>query len=113
MSQPVVQHFFDEPTNTFSYVVRDPHSQACAILASVLDFDYAAGRTDVGSGDEVVVDVRAHNLAGERIMEGVVHGDDVSAPPYLHEPPGGKGGIGDQIPDVQELFDKAFDAGSE
>lgn len=42
MSNPIVQPFFDEATNTFSYVVRDPDSQACAILDSVLDFDYAA-----------------------------------------------------------------------
>ncbi|NWN83964.1 MAG: MBL fold metallo-hydrolase, partial [Halomonas sp.] len=47
MSKPVVTHFFDEPTNTFSYVVQDPDSTSCAVLDSVLDFDYAAGRTDV------------------------------------------------------------------
>src|SRR5690554_2836488 len=58
MTQPIVQHFFDEPTNTFSYVVRDPDSQACAILDSALDFDYAAGRTDVRSADEIIQYVR-------------------------------------------------------
>jgi glyoxylase-like metal-dependent hydrolase (beta-lactamase superfamily II) len=45
MVSPLVHPFFDEPTNTFSYVVRDPESASCAIIDSVLDFDYAAGRT--------------------------------------------------------------------
>src|SRR5690606_28928859 len=113
MSQPVVQHFFDEPTNTFSYVVRDPHSQACAILDSVLDFDYAAGRTDVRSADEIIQYVRDHNLTVEWIMETHVHADHLSAAPYLHERLGGKTGIGARITDVQEIFGKAFNAGTE
>jgi len=54
MQSPIVKHFFDEPTNTFSYVVQDPDSPACAVIDSVLDFDYAAGRTDVRSADEII-----------------------------------------------------------
>ena len=113
MTQPIVQHFFDEPTNTFSYVVRDPDSQACAILDSVLDFDYAAGRTDVRSADEIIQYVRDNNLTVEWILETHVHADHLSAAPYLHEHLGGKTGIGAKIVDVQEIFGKAFNAGTE
>lgn len=113
MTQPIVQHFFDEPTNTFSYVVRDPDSQACAILDSVLDFDYAAGRTDVRSPDDIIQYVRANNLTVEWILETHVHADHLSAAPYLHEHLGGKTGIGAKIVDVQEIFGKAFNAGTE
>ncbi|KRW81478.1 MBL fold metallo-hydrolase [Marinobacter sp. P4B1] len=113
MTQPIVQHFFDEPTNTFSYVVRDPDSQACAILDSVLDFDYAAGRTDVRSADEIILYVRDNNLTVEWILETHVHADHLSAAPYLHEHLGGKTGIGAKIVDVQEIFGKAFNAGTE
>jgi len=113
MTQPIVQHFFDEPTNTFSYVVRDPNSQACAILDSVLDFDYAAGRTDVRSADEIIQYVRDNNLTVEWILETHVHADHLSAAPYLHEHLGGKTGIGAKIVDVQEIFGKAFNAGTE
>ena len=102
MTNPIVQHFFDEPTNTFSYVVRDPASDACAIVDSVLDFDYAAGRTDVRSADEIIAYVRSE-----------VHADHFSAAPYLHEKLGGKTGIGAQIVAVQEIFGKAFNAGTE
>lgn len=113
MSNPVVQHFFDEPTNTFSYVVRDPDSQACAIVDSVLDFDYAACRTDVRSADEIIRYVRDNGLAVEWILETHVHADHLSAAPYLHEKLGGKTGIGGRIVDVQEIFGKAFNAGTE
>lgn len=113
MSNPMVQHFFDEPTNTFSYVVRDPASQACAILDSVLDFDYAAGTTDVRSADEIVEYVRSNELKVEWVLETHVHADHLSAAPYLHEKLGGKTGIGAYIRDVQEIFGKAFNAGTD
>ncbi|MEC7376549.1 MAG: MBL fold metallo-hydrolase [Pseudomonadota bacterium] len=113
MSNPIVQSFFDEPTNTFSYVVRDPDSHACAILDSVLDFDYAAGRTDVRSADAIIAFVQRNNLQVEWILETHVHADHLSAAPYLHEQLGGKTGIGAHIRDVQEIFGKAFNAGSE
>jgi len=113
MTQPIVQHFFDEPTNTFSYVVRDPDSQACAILDSVLDFDYAAGRTDVRSADAIIQYVRDNELTVEWVLETHVHADHLSAAPYLHEQLGGKTGIGARITDVQEIFGKAFNAGTE
>lgn len=113
MSNPAVQPFFDEPTNTFSYVVRDPDSHACAILDSVLDFDYAAGRTDVRSADAIIEFVQRNNLKVEWILETHVHADHLSAAPYLHEQLGGKTGIGAHIRDVQEIFGKAFNAGIE
>lgn len=113
MSQPIVTHFFDEPTNTFSYVVQDPDSNACAILDSVLDFDYAAGRTDVRSADEIIAFVRDHGLEVAWILETHVHADHLSAAPYLHETLGGLTGIGANITVVQDVFGKAFNAGTE
>lgn len=113
MTSPRVTHFFDEPTNTFSYVVQDPNSNACAILDSVLDFDYAAGRTDVRSADAIIAFVREHGLSVEWILETHVHADHLSAAPYLHEQLGGKTGIGANITVVQDVFGKAFNAGTE
>jgi glyoxylase-like metal-dependent hydrolase (beta-lactamase superfamily II) len=112
-TNPTVQHFFDEPTNTFSYVVQDPASKACAIIDSVLDFDYAAGRTSTGSADAIIAYVREHNLQVAWILETHVHADHLSAAPYLHAQLGGETGIGAHICQVQEVFGKAFNAGSE
>ena len=113
MQSPTVKHFFDEPTNTFSYVVQDPDSPACAIIDSVLDFDYAAGRTDVRSADEIIQFIEDNGLKVEWILETHVHADHLSAAPYLHEKLGGKTGIGQKIIEVQEIFGKAFNAGTE
>lgn len=113
MQQPIVTHFFDAATNTFSYVVKDPVSNACAIIDSVLDFDYAAGRTDVRSADDIVRYVQENDLVVEWILETHVHADHLSAAPYLQERLGGKTGIGARIIEVQDIFGKAFNAGTE
>ncbi|WP_249979243.1 MBL fold metallo-hydrolase [Vreelandella olivaria] len=113
MQRPIVTHFFDETSNTFSYVVQDPESDACAIIDSVLDFDYAAGRTDVRSANEIIGFIRENGLVVEWILETHVHADHLSAAPYLHQQLGGKTGIGSHIVDVQEIFGKVFNAGTE
>lgn len=113
MTSPLVHPFFDESTNTFSYVVRDPASDACAIIDSVLDFDYDAGRTDVRSADQIIDYIRSEKLTVEWILETHVHADHLSAAPYLHEKLGGKTGIGARIVEVQEIFGRAFNAGTD
>lgn len=113
MKNPVVTHFFDEPTNTFSYVVQDPDSSSCAIIDSVLDFDYASGRTDVRSAEAIVRYVQDNRLTVEWILETHVHADHLSAAPFLKDALKGKTGIGEKIVDVQAIFGKAFNAGTE
>ena len=113
MQRPIVTPFFDEPTNTFSYVVQDPDSTACAIVDSVLDFDYAAGQTDVRSANEIIGFISDNGLTVAWILETHVHADHLSAAPYLHQQLGGKTGLGAHIVEVQEIFGKAFNAGTE
>ena len=107
-----VTAFFDEATNTVSYVVADPESTACAIVDSVLDFDYASGRTDTASADRIVDFVRGHGLTVEWLIETHVHADHLSAAPYLQEKLGGRIGIGDRITVVQDTFGKIFNEGT-
>ncbi len=111
--KPEVKAFFDEATNTISYVVKDPASDACAIVDSVLDIDYAAGRLSYDSADEIIAYVREKGLKVEWIIETHVHADHLSAAPYLQKELGGKIGIGDQITVVQNTFGKIFNAGTE
>ena len=109
---PLVHAFFDEATNTITYVVQEPQGRACAIIDSVLDFDYASGRTDTRSADAVVAFVRDKGLSVEWILETHVHADHLSAAPYLQERVGGKIGIGEKITVVQETFGKVFNEGT-
>ncbi len=110
---PDVTAFFDEATFTVSYVVRDPAGRSCAIVDSVLDFDYASGRTDTRSADAIVAHVRDNDLSVEWLLETHVHADHLSAAPYLQEKVGGKIGIGRNITVVQDTFGKVFNEGTE
>lgn len=110
---PNVTAFFDEATNTVSYVVADPNGSACAVIDSVLDFDYASGNTDTKSADAVIAFVRDSGLTVEWLLETHVHADHLSAAPYLQEKLGGQIGIGDRITVVQDTFGKVFNEGTE
>lgn len=111
--EPVVKAFFDPATNTISYVVRDPGSKACAVIDSVMDIDYAAGRITYAHADEIIAYVRQENLELEWIIETHVHADHLSAAPYIQEQLGGRIGIGDKIMVVQDTFGKIFNEGTE
>ncbi len=113
MIRPEVTAFFDEATNTISYVVRDPQSPTCAVIDSVLDYDCASGRTSHASADRMIEFIRSHDLELEWIYETHVHADHLSAAPYLQEQLGGRIAIGDRITDVQTIFGKVFNAGTQ
>ena len=111
--KPEVTTFFEAATNTFSYLVKDPGSKACAIVDSVLDFDPASGRTATVSADEIADAVEREGLEVAWLIETHVHADHLSAAPYLKGRLGGKIGIGEKIVQVQEIFGKVFNADSE
>ena len=111
--KPEVTAFFDEATNTISYIVKDPGSNACAIVDSVMDIDYAAGRITYDHADAMIAHVKAQGLTLEWIIETHVHADHLSAAPYIQERLGGKIGIGDKIIVVQDVFGKVFNEGTE
>ena len=110
---PQVQGFFDEATNTISYIVKDPSSNACAIVDSVMDIDYAAGRITYDHADELIRQVETQGLRLEWIIETHVHADHLSAAPYIQQKLGGKIGIGANIKVVQDTFGKVFNEGTE
>ena len=109
---PKVQAFFDQATNTITYLVQEPRGRACAVIDSVLDFDQPSGRTDTRSADAVIAYIQAAGLDLQWVLETHVHADHLSAAPYIQERLGGKIGIGDQITVVQETFGKVFNEGT-
>ena len=111
--KPDVKAFFDAPTNTISYVVRDPRSAACAVVDSVLDIDYAAGRISHESADAIIAYIERNGLRLEWLIETHVHADHLSAATYIKGKLGGRIGIGEKITVVQETFGKVFNEGPE
>ena len=110
---PDITSFFDEATNTISYIVCDPNGSSCAIIDSVLDFEFASGRTDTRSADKLINFVKENKLDVQWLLESHVHADHLSAAPYIQMEVGGKIGIGSHITDVQETFGKIFNEGTE
>src|SRR5665648_188125 len=106
MLHPEVFSFFDEPTNTATYILKDPASRAAAIIDSVLDYDAAAGRTDTKAADGLIAYVREHDLKVEWLLETHVHADHLSAAPYLKDKLGGRIAIGANITVIQDVFGK-------
>jgi len=111
--RPQVTGFFDASTNTVTYVVKDPNSSSCAIVDSVMDIDYAAGRIAYGSADQVIAYVQEHGLQLEWLIESHVHADHLSGAPYIQGRLGGKIGIGEKITVIQDTFGKVFNEGTE
>ena len=111
--KPSVTAFFDAATNTISYVVKDPGSNACAVVDSVMDIDYAAGRITHESADAIIAHIKAHGLLLDWVIETHVHADHLSAAPYIQGQLGGKIGIGEKITVVQDVFGKVFNEGTE
>ncbi|WP_137169157.1 MBL fold metallo-hydrolase [Marinomonas sp. FW-1] len=112
-SKPDVAAFFDKDSSTFSYVVKDPASSSCAIIDSVLDFDYASGSTSHKSADDIIDYITTNKLKLEWLIETHVHADHLSAAPYIQKKLGGKIAIGKHITTVQETFAKVFNEGAD
>ncbi|MDX1669667.1 MAG: MBL fold metallo-hydrolase, partial [Limnobacter sp.] len=111
--KPDITHFFDPQSNTFSYIVKDPESSACAVIDSVLDIDYAAGRLSYSGADALICFIQDNQLKLEWIIETHVHADHLSAAPYIQAQLGGKIGISSHIHVVQKTFGKVFNEGTE
>jgi glyoxylase-like metal-dependent hydrolase (beta-lactamase superfamily II) len=111
--KPEVKAFFDPATNTISYCVKDPSSMSCAVIDSVMDIDYAAGRITYDHADEMIDYIQSNGLTLEWIIETHVHADHLSAAPYIQQKLGGKIGIGEKIMVVQDTFGKVFNEGTE
>lgn len=112
-TKPEVVPFFDEPTNTISYIIRDPQSDSCAVIDSVMDIDYASGRISYGGADAIIKHIRDHGWKVEWLIETHVHADHLSAAPYIQQKLGGRLAVGEHITTVQEVFGKIFNEGTE
>lgn len=110
---PRVKAFFDEATNTVTYVVEDPRSNACVIIDPVLDFDPASGRTSTASADKVIEYIENSSLDVVWILETHVHADHLSGAAYLKSEVGGRTGVGKLITEVQTIFKGIFNLGDE
>ena len=108
-----IRGFFDEETSTISYIVYDMNSKKCAVIDSVLDFDFSSGTIDCHNAEKIISFIEKMKLDLEWLIETHVHADHLSASPYIQKKLGGKIGISEKISDIQNIFGKTFNAGTE
>lgn len=108
--KPEIKAFFDEPTNTISYLVWDRATLQAAVIDPVLDYDHKAGTVDVRSVEAILTEAEARNLHVEWVLETHAHADHLSGAPWLKAKTGAKIGIGEHIRDVQRIFRPIFNA---
>lgn len=105
---PTIRAFFDEPTNTVSYLVHDDATGTAAVIDPVLDYDMASGEVDTASAEAILA--AAEGLRVEWVLETHAHADHLSAAPLIAARTGARVGIGEHIRDVQRIFRPIFRA---
>ncbi len=107
---PQIEAFFDEPTNTVSYLVIDPATRRAAVIDPVLDFDHRTGNAATKAADVVLKKAAELNADIGLVLETHVHADHLSGAPYIKLRTGAKVGIGEQVRSVQKIFRPVFNA---
>ncbi|HUW74235.1 MAG TPA: MBL fold metallo-hydrolase [Methyloceanibacter sp.] len=107
---PTIRAFFDEPTNTVSYLVADPATKRAAIVDPVLDYNHASGKASTRSADTILDAADQAGLTIDWVLETHAHADHLSGAPYIKLKTGAKVGIGEHIRDVQKIFRPVFNA---
>jgi len=106
--QPGIHAYFDQATNTVSYLVGDPTAHVAAIIDPVLDFDRKSGRTATLAADRIVEQARQLGWRIAWILETHAHADHLSAGNHLRQATGAPIAIGARITEVQTIFKSVF-----
>ena len=109
-AKPEIRAFFDEPTNTVSYLVWDPASKEGAVIDPVLDYDFRSGDANVNSADALLAEAKKLGVKIVWALETHAHADHLSGAPYVKLKTGAKIAIGEHIKDVQRIFRPVFNA---
>lgn len=107
-AKPVIEAFFDEATNTISYLVADPTTHIAAVIDPVLDFDLSSGEADTASAERILAAAEQNNWRITMVLETHAHADHLSAAPFIKAKTGAWIGIGEHIRDVQKIFRPVF-----
>jgi glyoxylase-like metal-dependent hydrolase (beta-lactamase superfamily II) len=107
---PEIYPFFDNDTNTVTYLIVDPATKQAAIIDPVLNYDHHSGKASTRSADLVLAKADEIGASVILILETHAHADHLTGAPYLKLKTGAKVGIGEHIRKVQKIFRPIFNA---
>ncbi len=105
---PAIRAFFDEATNTVTYLVWDRATMRGAVIDPVWDWDNRSGEADLRSATAVLDAVKAEGVAVDWVLETHVHADHLTASPWIKQQTGARIGIGEGVKQVQTIFRPVF-----
>lgn len=105
-----VEAYFDDATNTVTYLVEDPATQQAVLIDPVLDYEPHRAALLTQSVDGILSDISARGLTLTWVLDTHAHADHLSAADYVRAQTGAKLGIGEKITEVQKLFGPVFNA---
>ncbi len=108
LPKPEVKAFFDDATNTVTYIVHAPGERQCAVIDSVLTYDAPSGRTSAKAVLPVQAYLQEQQLQVQWLLETHAHADHLSAAPLLLRQFGGRLAVGTHIREVQDTFARIF-----
>jgi len=109
-SDPKIRAFFDEPTNTVTYLVWDPDSRHGVAIDPVLDFDPASGVVNDDSVAELLAAADEEGITIDWVLETHIHADHLSGAPLIKARTGARIAIGEHVREVQNIFRPIFGA---
>lgn len=104
VTAPVIDAFFDEATNSISYLVADPATGTAAIIDPVLGFDIVSGRVGPAPVEKILGAAQAAGFQIAWVLETHVHADHLSGGDLVRQRTGAKLCVGEGIREVQRVF---------
>ena len=105
-----IDAYFDDATNTVTYLVEDEATKDAVLIDPVLDYEPHRAALQTRSVDKILGHVSERKLTLRWVLDTHAHADHLSAADYVREQTGAKIGIGAKITDVQKLFRPIFNA---
>ncbi len=109
-AQAEIRGFFDDATNSLTYLAWDPATRQAAIIDPVLGFDPSNGKTTLAPLAPVLSEAKAQGIHVVWILETHLHADHLSAAAYARAATNAPVAIGEHVVEVQKIFRPVFNA---
>ena len=106
-----IQHFYDQPTGSLTYLVDDGHRGV--VIDPIRDYDPRSGRVSWASSENVARVIRERGLQIDYVIDTHAHADHMTGLPYFKEHFGAQTVTGRGVGAIQSTFRDFYNIGPE